>query len=80
LSHARRVWLQKQADHLRELLQTSHPNGVSLRDLDVHHNRKADLINRVLAEFPHIFCLGDHSRPGAGRPSIWLKLKRGVSE
>jgi hypothetical protein len=74
------VWLKKQADHLRDLLLNRYPNGVSLRDLDVRHNRKADLIHTVAAEFRNTFCLEDHSPPGAGRPSIWLKLKKGVRE
>jgi hypothetical protein len=78
LSGARRASLQRKADDLRNLLLTRYPKGVSLRDLDVRHNRKADPINRIVAEFPTIFCLEDHSPPGAGRPSIWLKLKKGA--
>jgi hypothetical protein len=77
LSHSRRLQLQKHADHLRDLLLTRYPNGVSLRDLDVHHNRRADLINRIVAEFSNIFCL-ENRTPGPGRPSPRLRLKEGV--
>ena len=77
LSGARRASLQRKADDLRNLLLTRYPKGVSLRDLDVHHNRKADLINRIVAEFPNTFCFENHDPP-VGRPSVWLNLKKGV--
>jgi hypothetical protein len=81
LSHARRLWLQKQADHLRDLLLTRYPSGISLRDLDVHHSRKADLINRIVAEFSNMFCLENRNSPGPGRRSSpWLKVKEQVRQ
>jgi hypothetical protein len=78
LSQARRLWLQKQADHLRDLLLTRYPSGISLRDLDVRHNRKADLVNRIVVEFSNMFCLEDRNPSGPGRPSPRLRLKEGV--
>jgi hypothetical protein len=74
LSGARRASLQSQADDLRDLLLTRYHDGVSLRDLYVRHNRDANLVTKIVAEFPTMFQIEEHRNRNGGRPSTWLRL------
>jgi hypothetical protein len=74
LSGARRAALQMQADNLRDLLLAKYPDGVSLRNLEMRHNREASLVRRIVAEFPTTFCIEEHRNPAGGRPSPQLYL------
>jgi Protein of unknown function (DUF3987) len=76
LTAARHAVLRDSAIKLAQLIQENYPDGVSLRNLQMFHNRKPQEVTQITKSFPTWFEIFEGKTPGPGRSSPWIRLKR----
>jgi hypothetical protein len=76
LAAARYAALRDSAIKLMQLIQENYPDGVSLRNLQVFHNREPQEVMQIAKLFPVWFEIFEGKTPGPGRSSPWVRLKK----
>jgi replicative DNA helicase len=76
LAAARHAALRESALKLMQLIQENYSGSVSLRNLQVFHNRKPQEVMQIAKSFSIWFEIFDGKTPGPGRSSPWIRLKK----